>query len=102
MVYDALDRTTPPTPDPNVAGRAISYDFNNYFDIPTKQSFVVSSGDSSSYNGPFIRSNGTSALCSWNGTYGTSPYNCQTDTDEFGVSASPWNSFTMTAKGDVF
>lgn len=102
VVYTASDPSAPPSPNPDTTNKLISYDFNNYFNIPTKQSFVVSDGSSASYNGPFFRENGTSGVCSWNGTYGSSPYNCSTDTDTYGVSASPANSFTMTAKGTTF
>lgn len=96
-MYDATNPASPPVPDPDTPNREISYDFNNYFDIPTKQSFVVSDGATTSYNGPFFRENGTTGVCSWNGTYGTSPYDCD-DNDTYGVPASPANSFTMTAK----
>lgn len=101
VVYTAGNPSSPPTPDPDIANRAISYDYNKYFDIPTTQSFVVSDGSSASYNGPFFRENGTTGVCSWNGTYGSSPYACS-GTDTYGVSASPANSFTMTAKGSTF
>ena len=102
VVYDGINRATPPTPDPNIAGRQISYDFNNFFDIPTKQSFVVSDGSSASRNGPYFKENGSSALCSWNGTYGSSAYDCANVDPVTGLSASPHNSFTMTAKGTTF
>ncbi len=61
----------------------------------------MSDGSSTSNNGPFFRENGTSGVCSWNGTYGTSPYNCSGN-DTYGVPASPANSFTMTAKGSTY
>lgn len=84
-------------PNPNLNNFEITYDFNRYFDIPGKQSFVVSKGDGPSYNGPYFRENGVSALCSWSGSYGTSPYDCATAGPD-GLSASPNNSFTITAK----
>lgn len=101
VVYTAGNPASPPTPNPDIANRDISYDYNKYFDIPTAQSFVVSDGSSTSYNGPFFRENGTSGVCSWNGTYGTSPYACSGN-DTYGVPASPANSFTMTAKGSTY
>ena len=101
-VYNGVDRVTVMNPNPDLNTFNITYDFNRYFAIPGKQSFVVSSGDSSAYNGPYFKENGTSALCSVNGTYGTSPYDCADPDPVTGISASPHNSFTMTAKGDTF
>lgn len=101
-VYNGVDRVTVMSPNPDLSTFNITYDFNRFFAIPGKQSFVVSSGDSSSYNGPYFKENGTSALCSVNGTYGTSPYDCADPDPATGISASPFNSFTMTAKGDTF
>lgn len=99
-VYNGVDRVTVMNPNPDLNTFNITYDFNRYFAIPGKQSFVVSSGDSSSYNGPYFKENGTSALCSINGTYGTSPYDCADPDPATSLSASPYNSFTMTAKWD--
>lgn len=46
VVYDGIGRNgTTPSPNPDVPNREISYDFNKYFLIPTKQSFVVSDGN---------------------------------------------------------
>ena len=101
-VYNGVDRVTVMSPNPDLNTFNITYDFNRFFAIPGKQSFVVSSGDSSSFNGPYFKENGTSALCSVNGTYGTSPYDCADPDPATGISASPHNSFTMTAKGDTF
>ena len=50
VVYDGIDRASPPTPNPDIPNRQIAYDFNRYFAIPTKQSFVVSDGSSPSNN----------------------------------------------------
>ena len=101
-VYTGIDRVATLNPNPDFNTFNITYDFNRYFAIPGKQSFVVSNGDSSSYNGPYFKENGTSALCSVNGTYGASPYDCAIADPATGISASPHNSFTMTAKGDTF
>ena len=101
-VYTAVDRVTTLNPNPDLNTFNITYDFNRYFAIPGKQSFVVSNGSSASYNGPYFKENWTDALCSINGTYGTSAYNCEDPDPATGISASPYNSFTMTAKGDVF
>lgn len=101
-VYNGVDRVTVMSPNPDLNTFNITYDFNRYFAIPGRQSFVVSTGDSSSYNGPFFKENGVSALCSVNSTYGTSPYDCAVADPATGISASPHNSFTMTAKGDTF
>ena len=100
-VYTWVLRTSSLSPNPDVGTFQVTYDFNKYFDIPGKQSFVVSKGDGPSNNGPYFRENGTSSLCSWNGGYGSSPYDCATNGPD-GLSASPWNSFTMTAKGETF
>lgn len=67
-----------PSPNPDVANRKIAYDFNRYFLIPTKQSFVVSDGNGAGYNAPYFKEDGTSGICSWNGASGTSPYDCAT------------------------
>ena len=101
-VYTGLARTSPPTPNPDTITQTINYDFNKYFDIPGKATFVVTDGSSAAYNGPYFKENGTSALCSMNGTYGTSPYDCANPDPTTGLSASPYNSFTMTAKGATF
>lgn len=64
---------------------------------------MVSKGDGPAYNGPYFKENGTDALCSQTGTYtGSSFYDCATADPVTGLSASPYNSFTMTAKGDTF
>ena len=101
-VYNGIDRTTVLSPNPDLNTFNITYDFNRYFAIPGKQSFVVSNGSSSSYNGPYFKENGTDALCSTTGTYGASAYDCANPDPVTWLSASPYNSFTMTAKGDVF
>lgn len=75
-VYNGIDRTTVLSPNPDLNTFNITYDFNRYFAIPGKQSFVVSNGSSSSYNGPYFKENGTDALCSTTGTYGASAYDC--------------------------
>ena len=58
-------------PNPDFNTFQVTYDFNRYFDIPGKQSFVVSKGDGPSNNGPYFKENGTDALCSITGTYGS-------------------------------
>ncbi len=102
-VYTWVLRTTALTPNPNLNNFEVTYDFNRYFGIPGKQSFVVSKGDGPSYNGPYFKENGTDALCSITGTYG-SPwvYDCADPDPATGISASPANSFTMSAKWDTF
>ncbi len=45
------------SPDPDTANLLIKYNYNNYFAIPGKQSFVVSNGATVSDNGPFIKEN---------------------------------------------
>jgi hypothetical protein len=96
------------TPNPDLNTFNITYDFNRYFAIPGKQSFVVSSGNSSSYNGPYFKENGTNGLCSRTDPFasafgaGNNPYDCADPDPVTGISASPFNSFTMSAKGDVF
>jgi uncharacterized cofD-like protein len=57
------------SPNPDLNTFNITYNFNQYFAIPGKQSFVVSKGDGPSYNGPYFKENGVSALCSITGTY---------------------------------
>ena len=100
VVYDGIGRNgTTPSPNPDVPDRQVSYDFNRYFLIPTKQSFVVSDGNGAGYNAPYFKEDGTSGLCSWNGAGGSSPYDCATADPVTGLSASPNNSFTMTARG---
>jgi hypothetical protein len=44
-VYTGVLRTTTLTPNPDLNNFEVTYDFNKYFDIPGKQSFVVSKGD---------------------------------------------------------
>lgn len=44
-VYTGTLRSSPPNPNPNLNTFEVSYDFNQYFGIPGKQSFVVSKGD---------------------------------------------------------
>jgi hypothetical protein len=85
-------------PDPDLPNRLISYDFNTYFAIPTKQSFVVSDGGGPGYNAPYFKENGISWICSG----GWSPYDCAVDDPVVGTSASPNNSFTMTAKWTTY
>lgn len=63
-VYEGIARNSVLSPDPDVSNVLIRYNFNNFFAIPGKQSFVVSKGDSASYNGPYFKENGTSAMCS--------------------------------------
>jgi hypothetical protein len=102
-VYNGVDRVTALSPNPDLNTFNITYDFNRYFAIPGKQSFVVSNWSSSSYNGPYFKENGVNALCSMNGTYGgAGAYDCADPDPATLLSASPYNSFTMTAKGDVF
>jgi hypothetical protein len=101
-VYTWVLRTTALNPNPDLNTFDITYDFNQYFAIPGKQSFVVSQWNGPSYNGPYFKENGTSPLCSINGTYGTSPYDCADADPVTWLSASPYNSFTMTAKGNTF
>jgi hypothetical protein len=68
VVYDGLGRsTTAPSPDPDTTLHQVRYDFNKYFSIPTKQSFVVSDGNGAGYNAPYFKEDGVSANCSWNG-----------------------------------
>ena len=68
IVYDALGRnSTAPSPDPDNVNREIRYDFNKYFLIPSKQSFVVSNGNGAGYNAPYFKEDGISCVCSWNG-----------------------------------
>lgn len=100
VVYDGIWRNgTAPSPNPDVGNRRVSYDFNRYFSIPTKQSFVVSDGNGAGYNAPYFKEDGVSGICSWNGAGGTSPYDCGTADPYTWLSASPNNSFTMTARG---
>lgn len=70
-VYTGVLRTTTLTPNPDLNTFNVTYNFNQYFAIPGKQSFVVSKGDGASYNGPYFKENGVSALCSITGTYGS-------------------------------
>lgn len=42
-MYDGIS-TGDPTPNPDNANREIGYDFNKFFNIPAKQSFVVTDG----------------------------------------------------------
>lgn len=99
-VYDGINRSAALTPNPDIANYQIKYDYNNYFAVPGKQSFVVSNGSSASDNGPYFKENGVSGVCSWNGISGSSPYDCATDDPDTNLSASPQNSFTISAKGD--
>jgi hypothetical protein len=102
-VYTGTLRSSPPTPNPDLNTFNVSYDFNQYFAIPGKQSFVVSKWDGPSNNGPYFKENGTDALCSITGTYGSpGAYDCVDPDPVTGISASPYNSFTMSAKGDTF
>jgi hypothetical protein len=107
-VYNGVDRVTVLTPNPDLNTFNITYDFNRYFAIPGKQSFVVSSGNSASYNGPYFKENGANGVCSRTDPYasavgaGNNPYDCEIADPVTGISASPYNSFTMSAKGDVF
>jgi hypothetical protein len=101
-VYTGTLRSSPPSPDPDLNTFNVSYNFNQYFAIPGKQSFVVSKGDGPANNGPYFKEDGTSPLCSITGTYGSSPYDCANADPVTGISASPYNSFTMSAKGDTF
>lgn len=43
IVYDGITTSTP-NPNPNNSTRQVSYDFNQYFRIPAKQSFVITDG----------------------------------------------------------
>ncbi len=97
-VYVGVDRNTALVPNPDLNSFQITYDYNRYFAIPGRQSFVVSNGSTASYNGPYFKENGTSSLCS----DGNSPYDCSSPDPVTGISASPYNSFTMSAKGDTF
>ena len=102
-VYTGTLRNSPPTPNPDLTTFNVSYDFNQYFAIPGKQSFVVSKGDGPSNNGPYFKEDGTDALCSITGTYGSpGAYDCANADPVTGLSASPYNSFTMSAKWDTF
>ncbi len=99
VVYTARWRnSTQPVPDPDLPNRLIWYNFNTYFAIPTSQSFVVSDGNGAGYNAPYFKENGTSWICSGWG----SPYDCATADPVTGLSASPNNSFTMTAKWTTY
>lgn len=61
VVYTGIGRNgTTPNPNPDLPNRLISYDFNKYFAIPTKQSFVVSDGNGAGYNAPYFKENGVS------------------------------------------
>jgi hypothetical protein len=101
-VYTGVLRTTALVPNPDLNTFNITYNYNQYFAIPGKQSFVVSKWDGPSYNGPYFKENGTSPLCSITGTYWSSPYDCADPDPVTWISASPYNSFTMSAKGDTF
>ena len=93
IVYDGITSSTP-SPDPNNATREISYDFNKYFTIPAKQSFVVTDGLAPGQNAPYIEANAASSVCEWTGTYGTGMTTCPTGDSP----GSPYNSFTMSAR----
>lgn len=95
-MYDGITTSTP-SPDPNNATRQISYDFNKYFRIPAKQSFVVTDGLSPGQNAPYIAENGASSVCEWTGTYGSGVATCPTGD----FPGSPYNSFTMSARSDA-
>lgn len=84
-------------PDPDNANREVSYDFNQYFRIPAKQSFVVSDGLAPGENAPYIDENATYSVCEWSGSYGSGMASCPA-TDSPG---SPYNSFTMSARSDA-
>jgi trimeric autotransporter adhesin len=107
-VYTWVLRTTVLTPNPDLNTFNITYDFNQYFAIPGKQSFVVSKWDGASNNGPYFKENGTSGLCTrtdpYANTLGTwnNPYDCPDADPATWLSASPYNSFTMSAKWDTF
>ncbi len=96
IVYDGLSTTTP-SPDPDNSNREISYNFNKYFTIPAKQSFVVTDGLSPGTNAPYIGENAASSICEWDGTYGTGMATCPTGDSP----GSPYNSFTMSARSDA-
>ncbi len=93
-----MDRNAVFNPNPDLNTFQITYDYNRYFAIPGRQSFVVSNGSTASNNGPYFKENGVSSLCS----DGNSPYDCAIADPVTGISASPLNSFTMSAKGDSF
>jgi trimeric autotransporter adhesin len=95
IVYDGITTSTP-SPNPNNATRQVSYDFNQYFRIPAKQSFVITDGLSPWQNAPYIGENATSSVCEWTGTYGTGIPTCPTGD----FPGSPYNSFTMSARAD--
>lgn len=54
-VYTWVLRTTALSPNPDLNTFDVTYNFNQYFGIPGKQSFVVSKWDGPSYNGPYSR-----------------------------------------------
>lgn len=102
-VYTALPPSSPPSPNPDFANTRISYDFNNYFAIDTKQSFVVSKGDSHGDNAPYFSENAVSSNCRRAGTLTPySPIDCEIKDPITGDYATPDNSFTMSAKGDTY
>lgn len=95
IVYDGITTGTP-SPDPNNSTRQISYDFNKYFRIPAKQSFVITDGLSPGQNAPYIGENAAVSVCEWTGTYGTGMSTCPSGD----FPGSPYNSFTMSARAD--
>ena len=96
VVYDGDSQSPFPSPNPDVANRLIRYDFNRYFMIPAKQSFVVSDGNAPGINAPYIGENAGSSVCAWNGTSGTGMATCPSGD----FPGSPYNSFTMSARSD--
>lgn len=96
IVYDGITSYTP-SPNPDNPNREISYDFNQYFRIPAKQSFVVTDGLSPGLNAPYIGDNAAYSFCEWTGTTGTGMATCPTGD----FPGSPYNSFTMSARSDA-
>jgi hypothetical protein len=96
IVYDGIT-TSVPSPNPDNPNRRVSYDFNQYFRIPAKQSFVVTDGLAPWQNAPYIGTNAASSVCEWTGTVGTGMATCPGGD----FPGSPYNSFTMSARSDA-
>lgn len=96
IVYDGITSYVP-SPNPDNPNREISYDFNQYFRIPAKQSFVVTDGLAPGQNAPYIAANASSSVCEWTGTVGTGIATCPGGD----FPGSPYNSFTMSARSDA-
>jgi hypothetical protein len=96
IVYDGIT-TWIPSPNPDNPNRRVSYDFNQYFRIPAKQSFVVTDGLAPWQNAPYIGTNAASSVCEWTGTVGSGMSSCPS----WDFPGSPYNSFTMSARSDA-